>query len=240
MQIGESRGFDSGPHETQFRDRATCAPVRKEPYGRRMWLHAVYDRYYWGPDLGERETIVVAYDPTGGFHGPGRSVELGFYAKGAGSCRWESYDSVRVYENGPAHFPPDAMWARSDFYLLGGQALAPKLTGCVPQVCPHLPPWHAPVPPSPQSGDIMQFAALTSSKVVPYKQLKPSSRTGCVNVILPDGQVFSGNVHDGEGNVRPAGTDGPWEQAQVAGNVATYHTAGELCTWLIAPVDKLP
>src|SRR6185436_4814989 len=76
MQIGEARGFDTGHHETQFRDRSSCTPVRREPYRRKMWLHAVYDRYYWGPDLGERETIVVAYDPTGGFHGPGRSVEL--------------------------------------------------------------------------------------------------------------------------------------------------------------------
>jgi hypothetical protein len=74
-------------------------------------------------------------------------VELGFYVKGAGSCRWESYDSARVYANGSAQFPPDAMWARSDFYLLGGQALGPKLTGCVPQVCPHLPPWHTPIGP---------------------------------------------------------------------------------------------
>ncbi len=148
MQIGETRGFDSGPHETVFTKRYVCNVWKREPWRRRMWVQAVYDKWYWGPDLGERETLVIAYDPTGGFHIPGRNVELGYYALGAGSCRWESYHSEMVYAGGGlAVFTPEAMESRSDFYLLGGPALAPKLTGCVKQVCPHLPAWQTEPPP---------------------------------------------------------------------------------------------
>lgn len=142
MAIGEAHAFDTGPHETVFRNRGTCEPVGREPWRRRMWLEAVYDRFYWGPDLGERATIVIAFDPTAGIHSPGRDIELGYYAHGAGSVRWESYHSEKVYPKGAtrAQFTDAARWTRSDFYLKGGPALRPKLTGCVAQVCPHLPP----------------------------------------------------------------------------------------------------
>lgn len=86
------------------------------------------------------------------------------------------------------------------------------------------------------------FATFDSAKVVPYTQLKPSAQSGCVNVILPDGRVFSGHHGDLEGNVRPAGTDGPWEQGQLTGSggAITYRIDGQPETWLIVPVDKLP
>lgn len=81
----------------------------------------------------------------------------------------------------------------------------------------------------------MQFSTLDSAKLVPYTALKPSGQAGCVNVILPDGRVFSG-----QGDDRDPGTDGPWEQAQVVGNEATFLVDGQYRTWLIVPVEKLP
>lgn len=81
----------------------------------------------------------------------------------------------------------------------------------------------------------MHFSKFDGSKVVPYKALKPSSNSGCVNVILPTDRVLSAHGDD-----RDPGTDGPWEQGQVSGNAVTFVAAGELFTWLIVPVDKLP
>lgn len=96
-----------------------------------------------------------------------------------------------------------------------------------------------PAPPSPKpvqtGGNLMQFASLEASKVVPYKQLKPSAQAGCVNVILPDDRVFSAHGDD-----RDPGTDGPWEQGQVAGNAITFRADGQFFTYLLVPVDKLP
>ena len=80
------------------------------------------------------------------------------------------------------------------------------------------------------------FVHFDSSKVVPYKELKPSSHAGCVNVILPTGEVLSAH-----GDTRPSGTDGPWEQGQVSGNVVTFRAFDEgYFSWLLVPVDKLP
>jgi hypothetical protein len=143
MAIGEAHAFDSGEHLTAFRRRRTCEVIRREPFRRRMWVEAIYDRFYWGPDLGERATMVVAYDPTGGIHIAARGVELGYYAHGAGSVRWEWYHSDQVYPRGAtrAQFSDTARGARSDFYLKGGLSIRPNLTGCVPQVVPHAEPW---------------------------------------------------------------------------------------------------
>lgn len=143
MQIGEHRAFDSGPHETIFRRRGTCAAIRREPFRRRMWLQAIYDSFDWGPDLGVRETAVVAYDPTGGAYAHDRGIELGYYAAGAGSVRWEWYRSDMVYPSrgASAQFPALARGARSDFYLVGGPETTPSLTGCFSLTIPQAPPW---------------------------------------------------------------------------------------------------
>jgi len=158
MAIGEDRGFDTGWHEIVSTYRVGCAQRRRDHLLRRQWVHAVYDRYYWGEDLGERATAVIVYDPAASqvIDGvrvgvPGRNIELGYYALGAGSVRWESYPSTKVYTDGVARFNEADIEMRSDFYLVGGPALLPKLTGCVPQVCPHLPPWDPnPQPPNPE------------------------------------------------------------------------------------------
>ena len=143
MAIGEAKAFDTGPHESVWRTRATCVESRREPFRRKMWLWAVYDRFYWGPDLGERATIVLVYDATAGIHAPGRNIELGYYALGAGSCRWESYRSEDVYRTGQAVFRESEVAMRSDFYRLGGPAVQPALLNCVPQVVPSYPPWES-------------------------------------------------------------------------------------------------
>ena len=76
---------------------------------------------------------------------------------------------------------------------------------------------------------------LTGDKAVPYSELKPSSQAGCVNVILPNGRVFSAHGDD-----RDPGTDGPWEQGQVTGNAVAYLADGQTFGYLLLAVDKLP
>lgn len=80
------------------------------------------------------------------------------------------------------------------------------------------------------------MSQFDGSKVIPYKTLKPSSRAGCVNVILPNDRVLSAHGDD-----RDPGTDGPWEQGQVSGNAVTFRAFDEgYFTHLIVPMDKLP
>lgn len=211
MPIGEV--FDSGPHHAIFHRRSDCREIRREEFGRRMWVHAVYDAYYWGPDLGTRATMVVAYDATGGFHIPGRSIELGYYAFGAGSVRWDSYRSEDVYRNGRAEFNESARWARSDFYLLGGPVLAPGFTGCVPRTIPHLPPWDPtppapPIPPLPpvQEDDVIAYSA-------PVAGFLPGdfedNGNGTVSVKKPNGKYLC-VTPEGRVEERPGG-GGLWE-----------------------------
>jgi hypothetical protein len=147
--IGEQHAFKVA-HQTTFRRRGDCSVVRVEDWLRKMWLVAVWDRYWWGPDLGERATVCLAYDPTGGVHTPDRGVELFYFAHGAGWVRWEFHRSDRVYAHGAATFTDDSRVNRSDFYFLGGQAVVPQLTGCVAQALPVItspPPPHQEPPP---------------------------------------------------------------------------------------------
>lgn len=81
----------------------------------------------------------------------------------------------------------------------------------------------------------MKKSKFDSSVVYPFKELKPSSHSGCVNVVLLDGSVLSA-----QGDTRPAGTDGPWEQGQVSGNAVILSDGQDHYTWLIMPSDKLP
>lgn len=155
MQIGEVNCFSTDEHEIIFTKRYACNIWRRDPLVRRMWLHAVYDEYYWGPNLAIKPTIAVVYDPASRInsHGvrvgvPGRNIELGYYSFEAGSCRWDSYPSTKVYKNNDskAVFDEADIEFRSDFYLLGDVALQPKLTTCVKQIVPSYPPWHTPIP----------------------------------------------------------------------------------------------
>lgn len=147
LPIGFAAAFDTGPHEAVWRDRTTCVVTKREPFARRMWLHGLQS-WDWGPDLGVRLTAMLVYDDTGGFHTPGRYVEVGYYAKGAGSVRWESYKSDVVYATNPPSFPAAARVAQSSFYLVGGPNPQPKLLNCVAQTVPSYPPW-LPKPPDP-------------------------------------------------------------------------------------------
>lgn len=92
-----------------------------------------------------------------------------------------------------------------------------------------------PKPPTMPQGDIMQFAQIDGTKVVPYVELKKSAQAGCVNVILEGGRVFSAYGDD-----RDPGTDGPFEQGQVSGGAIIYRADGKLFPYLIMDVSKLP
>lgn len=81
----------------------------------------------------------------------------------------------------------------------------------------------------------MAFAKLDTAKVILYKQLKPAAQAGTVNVILPDDRVLSAHGDD-----RDPGTDGPWEQGQVAGQAVVFRADNTYWPYLILPVDKLP
>lgn len=74
--------------------------------------------------------------------------------------------------------------------------------------------------------------------VILYSEARPSSKTGCVNYILPSGEVFSCQ-QDGSPGVRPPGTDGPFEQAQQAGSLATFNCFGHFYVFGVAPIDKV-
>jgi len=82
---------------------------------------------------------------------------------------------------------------------------------------------------------MVEHSIFDGAKVIPYLALLPSSRHGCVNVILPDGSVLSAH-----GDTRPAGVDGPWEQGEVAGQSVTFRAEGVYFTYIIVPVGKLP
>lgn len=177
MPIGEDHAFVTGSHERIFYNRMTCAETRREPVARRMWLEAVYDTFYCGPDLGVRPVAVIAYDPTAGIHTQGRNIELGYYAHGAGSFRWDSYRSERLYPHGAtrAQFVESARQHRSEFYLLGGQNTQPQVPGCVPLTVPHFPPWE-PDPPPPPPEEPSMTPSLHDWIHVEYPQLAQAYR----------------------------------------------------------------
>ncbi len=153
-------GASPGPHELIFYDRATKQEHHREYLNRRrMWVHAVYDEFDWGPDLGIRATLVWVYDSACG-PVPGRSVELGYYPVGGGPTRWDSYPSEIVYAHGDiAEFPPGAHQFRSDFYYVGGPSVQPKPVGlAIEGFIPHLPPWEPepePEPPPDKEPDML-------------------------------------------------------------------------------------
>jgi hypothetical protein len=156
LPIGEAHAFVTGPHESVYRT-VSCSESRRDPIDRKMWLHAVYDGWQWGTDLGIRPTIVAVYDPTAGIHSASRSVELYYFAEGAGWCRWEAYRSDLVYASGTATFTDAARVARSDFYHVGGRNLEPIPTGCVPEQVPSYPPLSGSTPPQPEPGAPMHI-----------------------------------------------------------------------------------
>jgi hypothetical protein len=177
MRIGEQHAFKTGPHKGIFRQRDShCEVLREDDFDRKMWLHAVWDDWDWGPDLGHLETVMLVYDNTDQAELPGRYVETGYYGDvGASGCRWEAYHAEGVYPNGPQHgavFPPSALSSRSDFYLLGGPSPSADLTGCVPAVCPHYPPLPTPEPEPPKGPTVLYvFSSPNSFAVDECKKL---------------------------------------------------------------------
>lgn len=234
MAIGEAHAFVTGEHLSVWDERDPCRETHRDPVNRKMWLHAVYDAWYWGQDLGTRATAMLVYDNTAGFHTSGRFVEVGYYAVGAGWCRWEAYHAEQVYAHGAAQFPPEAMSSRSDFYLVGGPVMTPELTGCVDPLAPTGQPWDTTPTPVPDIGGFV----IDPKEIILYKAQKPSVRAGCVTLINQDDTVVSIQP-DGSRQTRPAGTDGPYEQAQVTGTIAAYAPGGQPYAFGCAPIDKV-
>ena len=82
----------------------------------------------------------------------------------------------------------------------------------------------------------MQLIALDTSKgLIAVKAVQPSSQPGCANLILPDDRVLSAHGDD-----RDPGTDGPWEQGKVTGNVVAYHADGRYFAYPFIVIDGLP
>lgn len=226
MKVGQEFAFDTGEHQTTFRERTTCQQLRKEPFRRKMWVQAIYPAFDWGPDLGIRETMVIAYDPTAGIHIPQRGVELGYYARGAGSVRWEWYRSDMVYKNGRAEFTDAARGARSDFYLRGGKALAPKRTGCVGDTVPHLPPLSKPEPkpepkPAPQPEKrIMIYIDNGDGKMTATAGTLVNNNNGTFSLRKTNGKIFCLTPH---GIVEERDSPGgPWESFKKAPNALVF------------------
>lgn len=236
MRIGESNAFITGQHYVIHRQRVGCKILDNVPINRKMWVYALYPDFYWGQDLGHKPTVLLVYDNTDGIYSSSRYIEMFYLAQNAGWVRWEAYRSDLVYRNGKGTnpiFDSTSRTSQSNFYLLGGSNTQPALTGCVPEVCPHLPPI---TPPTKIGDNFMLFSQFDPTKVRPYVQLLPSKNyPGAFNVILPDGTVLSA-----QGDSRVSGTDGPWEAGEVVGNEVTLHDALQFYTYLIVPVDKVP
>ena len=80
---------------------------------------------------------------------------------------------------------------------------------------------------------------IDPKEILLYKQLKPSSRAGCVNVIRYDDTVASVQT-DGSLEWRPAGTDGAFEQFQVTGNIGAVHSFdNNYHAFGLAAIDKV-
>lgn len=210
--IGEAAAFLTGVHQAIVKDRSTCVEQARTDFNRKMWLHALWDGFDWGPDLGVRATMLHVYDPTAGIHSPTRIIERRYDAAGAGWVRWEAYRSDLVYPNGPnggAVFPESALVQRVDFYRLAPSPVLPVPTGCVPLVLP------TPPPPPTLEGDLMQiFATVDPTKIIMAKATQPAAGfPGCLNYILEDGSVFSAH-----GDTRPISAAGPWEAGQPTGS----------------------
>lgn len=142
MRVGQAHAFSTGEHEAIWMRRAGCQEIRRGPFTRRMWVVDAWARFWCGPDLGERAVVCVAYDSTGGFHADDRGVELYYFAAGAGWIRWEYHASSRVFAGDTPRFDDATRTARSDFYRLGGAAVAPTITTCAiaPTSGPVVPP----------------------------------------------------------------------------------------------------
>lgn len=152
--IGMAHAFVTGQHEAVYKDRNTCQELRRVPFNRKMWIEALYDGFYWGPDLGNKPTLVRGYDPTAGYYAKDRIIEVRYESFGAGWCRWEAHRSDLVYPGvtsypdpewmtRPAVFSEATLVQRVDFYLVGGPDVQPVLTGCVPPIVPSYPPLSA-------------------------------------------------------------------------------------------------
>lgn len=149
MQIGEAYAFDTGDHRLITRDRDDCRVLSDVGFRRRMWLHAAWSAYYWGPDLGERPTVMMVYDNTAGVYNTGRWLEVNYFALDAGWCLFEPHRSDLVFATGKAVFTEEtrAGAPRSAFYLIGGPNPDPFLVPCMSQAIPDYPAW--PPPPKP-------------------------------------------------------------------------------------------
>jgi hypothetical protein len=81
------------------------------------------------------------------------------------------------------------------------------------------------------------FATIDPTKIVVAYQVKPSSQTGCYNLLLD----AAGTVFSAHGDTRAPGTDGPWEQFQPTGvGVYTAWADGKAWPYGVVLIDKLP
>lgn len=212
MQIGEAFAFVTGQHLSVWDERDPCRETHRDPMNRKMWLRDVWSGFDWGPDLGIRATCALVYDPTAGFETPGRFVEVGYYAVGAGWCRWEAYHAELVYPNGPhggAVFPASARSDQKDFYLVGGALLTPELTGCVPLVMPTAPAWPgAPVPPKPPEEPKMMYVDISQPLIDGVEGDRVTNDNGTVSVKTAQGYLSV----DSGGQLHYAPAIGPDEQ----------------------------
>lgn len=127
-KVGDS--FKVPAHEAVFFYRDTGVEFDRWPYARRMQIVEAWEKFDCGPDLGVRRAICVLYDPTDGWHGPDRFVELFWFAEGAGWIGWHPHRSDLVFAGGGQKFDITTQSeALKGFYLFGSAAVVPALTG---------------------------------------------------------------------------------------------------------------
>jgi len=180
MAISESRAWLSGEHKFLAMAHGTCKVFETRELSRAVWILALWDRYWCGPDLGDRAVVCLVFDATADAYSADRMIELNYFAFGAGWFRWEAHRSDLVYASGSPVFNEHTLSGRSDFYLRGGTRVRPVLSGCIPQRVPTAAPWVE---------DIMIEPAVT----VDIFTMGPNNH-------LPDGELIS--FHD---RVNPSG-----------------------------------
>jgi hypothetical protein len=144
MQIGRQHGFVVDCRLSKRR-RSDGSEIRSEDFSKEMWLHAVYQSWWGGDDLGECLALVYVYNNTGiraGQTGTNPENYVEYYVeliqKSTGKCAgwaaWASERSTVVFAT-TSDYTLSALTSPAKFtkfYHLGGRRFTPQIPAFIP------------------------------------------------------------------------------------------------------------
>ena len=209
---------------------APCQETQRQPWGRKMWIEAVWPKFYCGPDLGIREVAMLVYDATAGIREPGRYIEAAWCALDAGDIRWEPHKAWLMYlkSSSKAVFDDTTRADRKDFYLIGGPDPDAQRLGCFPEVIPTTPeygPWEPNPKPPPPPIQTTPYPAATAfrkgamSKVTLFEHIDYQGRSWAYDADSPF--VGDGNDQFSSAKVAPGVSVILFEHANYGGRSVT-------------------